>query len=59
MPYDNPELATSQQEGSQEDSQASSDESSPKTSKTIQEKIDVAKSRIKELELLISHWEAS
>ena len=59
MTYDNPELAAQQQQGTQEDSETPGVESSQKTSKTIQEKIDVAKSRIKELELLISHWEAS
>ena len=57
MTSDNPELATPQQEGGQENSQTSSDEGSQKTSKTLQEKISVAKSRIKELELLITHWE--
>mgnify|MGYP004342827361 FL=1 len=58
MTDDNPELATSQQQGTQEDSETSSVESSQKTSTSIQEKISTAKSRIKELELLINHWES-
>jgi len=58
MTYDNPELATPQQEGGQENSQTSSVEGSQKTTASIQEKISNAKSRIAELELLISHWEA-
>ena len=57
MTYDNPELAAQQQQGTQEDSETSSVESSQKTSKTLQEKISVAKNRIAELELLITHWE--
>ena len=57
MTYDNPELATQQQQGTQEDSETSSVESSQKTSKTLQEKISTAKSRINELNLLIKHWE--
>ena len=57
MTYDNPELAAQQQQGTQEDSETPGVESSQKTSKTIQEKISTAKSRIKELELLINHWE--
>ena len=57
MTYDNPELAAQQQQGTQEDSETSSVESSQKTSKTLQEKISTAKSRIAELELLIKHWE--
>ena len=56
MTYDNPELAAQQQQGTQEDSETSSVESSQKTSKTLQEKISVAKNRIAELELLITHW---
>ena len=56
MTYDNPELATSQQKGGEENSETSSVESSQKTSKTLQEKISTAKSRIDELELLITHW---
>ncbi len=59
MTYDNPELAAQQQQGTQEDSETSSVESSQKTSKTLQEKISTAKSRIAELELLIKHWESS
>ena len=58
MTDDNPELATQQQQGTQEDSETSGVESSQKTSKTLQEKISTAKSRIKELELLIKHWES-
>jgi hypothetical protein len=58
MTYDNPELAAQQQQGTQEDSETSSVESSQKTSKTLQEKISVAKNRIAELELLIKHWES-
>ena len=58
MTYDNPELAAQQQQGTQEDSETSGVESSQKTSKTIQEKISTAKSRIAELELLIKHWES-
>tara|TARA_B100001996_G_scaffold13720_1_gene11431 strand:+ start:615 stop:791 length:177 start_codon:yes stop_codon:yes gene_type:complete len=58
MTYDNSELATSQQEGSQEDSKTSGIEGSQKKSKTLLEKIETAKSRIKELELLIKHWES-
>ena len=57
MTDDNPELAAQQQQGTQEDSETSSVESSQKTSKTLQEKISTAKSRIAELELLIKHWE--
>ena len=57
MTYDNPELAAQQQQGTQEDSETSSVESSQKTSKTLQEKISTAKSRINELNLLIKHWE--
>ncbi len=57
MTSDNAQLDTSQQEGTQEDSETSGIEGSQKTSKTIQEKISTAKSRIKELELLINHWE--
>ena len=57
MTYDNPELAAQQQQGTQEDSETSGVESSQKTSKTIQEKISTAKSRINELNLLIKHWE--
>lgn len=56
MTDDNPELAAQQQQGTQEDSETSSVESSQKTSKTLQEKISTAKSRIDELELLITHW---
>ena len=59
MTYDNPELAAQQQQGTQEDSETSSVEGSQKTSKTLQEKISTAKSRIAELELLIKHWESS
>tara|TARA_A100001037_G_scaffold290557_1_gene303561 strand:+ start:402 stop:581 length:180 start_codon:yes stop_codon:yes gene_type:complete len=59
MTYDNPELAAQQQQGTQEDSETSSVEGSQKTSKTLQEKISVAKNRIAELELLIKHWESS
>tara|TARA_E500000331_G_scaffold130659_1_gene127896 strand:- start:446 stop:625 length:180 start_codon:yes stop_codon:yes gene_type:complete len=59
MTSDNPELDTSQQEGCQEDSETSGIESSQKTSQTLQEKISAAKSRIKELELLINHWETT
>ena len=58
MTDDNPELATQQQQGTQEDSETSGVESSQKTSTSIQEKISTAKSRIKELELLINHWES-
>ena len=58
MTYDNPELAAQQQQGTQEDSETSSVEGSQKTSKTLQEKISVAKNRIAELELLIKHWES-
>ena len=58
MTDDNPELATSQQQGTQEDSETSSVESSQKTTTSIQEKISVAKNRIAELELLIKHWES-
>ncbi len=58
MTDDNPELAAQQQQGTQEDSETSSVESSQKTSKTLQEKISVAKNRIAELELLIKHWES-
>jgi len=57
MTDDNPELAAQQQQGTQEDSETSSVESSQKTSKTLQEKISTAKSRINELNLLIKHWE--
>ena len=57
MTDDNPELATQQQQGTQEDSETSGVESSQKTSKTLQEKISTAKSRINELNLLIKHWE--
>ena len=56
MTYDNPELAAQQQQGTQEDSETSSVESSQKTTTSIQEKISTAKSRIDELELLITHW---
>ena len=56
MTDDNPELAAQQQQGTQEDSETSSVESSQKTSKPLQEKISTAKSRIDELELLITHW---
>jgi len=58
MTDDNTELATQQRQGTQEDSETSSVESSQKTSKTLQEKVSTAKSRIKELELLIKHWES-
>ena len=58
MTDDNPELAAQQQQGTQEDSETSSVEGSQKTTASIQEKISNAKSRIAELELLISHWEA-
>jgi len=58
MTDDNTELAAQQQQGTQEDSETSSVESSQKTSKTLQEKISTAKSRIKELELLIKHWKS-
>ena len=58
MTYDNPELAAQQQQGTQEDSKTSGVESSQKTTTSIQEKISTAKSRIKELELLIKHWES-
>ena len=58
MTDDNPELAAQQQQGTQEDSETSSVEGSQKTSKTLQEKISVAKNRIAELELLIKHWES-
>ena len=58
MTYDNPELAAQQQQGTQEDSETPGVESSQKTSKTIQEKISTAKSRIAELELLIKHWQS-
>ena len=58
MTDDNPELATSQQQGTQEDSETSSVESSQKTTSSIQEKISTAKSRIDELELLIKHWKS-
>ena len=57
MTDDNTELAAQQQQGTQEDSETSSVESSQKTSKTLQEKISTAKSRIAELQLLINHWE--
>ena len=57
MTDDNPELATQQQQGTQEDSETSGVESSQKTSKTLQEKISTAKNRIAELQLLINHWE--
>tara|TARA_B100001094_G_scaffold37514_1_gene31833 strand:+ start:4930 stop:5154 length:225 start_codon:yes stop_codon:yes gene_type:complete len=57
MTDDNPELATSQQQGTQEDSETSSVESSQKKSASIQEKISNAKTRIVELELLINHWQ--
>ena len=57
MTDDNTELAAQQQQGTQEDSETSSVESSQKTSKTLQEKISTAKSRINELNLLIKHWE--
>ena len=56
MTDDNTELAAQQQQGTQEDSETSSVESSQKTSQTLQEKISTAKSRITELELLITHW---
>ena len=56
MTDDNPELATQQRQGTQEESETSSVESSQKTSQTLQEKISTAKSRITELELLITHW---
>ena len=58
MTDDNPELATSQQQGTQEDSETSSVESSQKTSQTLQEKISAAESRITELKLLINHWKS-
>ena len=58
MTYDNPELAAQQQQGTQEDSETPGVESSQKTSKTIQEKISTAKSRIAELELLFKHWQS-
>ena len=58
MTDDNTELAAQQQQGTQEDSKTSGVESSQKTSTSIQEKISTAKSRIKELELLINHWES-
>tara|TARA_B100000131_G_scaffold37180_1_gene33804 strand:- start:1099 stop:1275 length:177 start_codon:yes stop_codon:yes gene_type:complete len=58
MTYDNTELAAQQQQGTQEDSETSSVEGSQKTSKTLQEKISTAKSRIAELELLIKHWQS-
>tara|TARA_B100001094_G_C17908274_1_gene659932 strand:+ start:610 stop:738 length:129 start_codon:yes stop_codon:yes gene_type:complete len=38
------------------DTQTPSIESSQKESKTLQEKIDAANARIKELQLLIKHW---
>ena len=56
MTDDNSQLAAQQQQGTQEDSETSGVESSQKTSKTLQEKISTAKSRITELELLITHW---
>ncbi len=58
MTDDNTELAAQQQQGTQEDSETSSVEGSQKTSKTLQEKISTAKSRIAELELLIKHWQS-
>ena len=58
MTDDNTELAAQQQQGTQEDSETSSVESSQKTSKTLQEKISVAKNRIAELDLLINHWKS-
>ena len=58
MTDDNPELATSQQQGTQEDSETSGIEGSQKTTASIQEKISVAKNRIAELELLIKHWKS-
>ena len=56
MTDDNSQLAAQQQQGTQEESETSSVESSQKTSQTLQEKISTAKSRITELELLITHW---
>ena len=57
MTDDNTELATQQQQGTQEDSETSSVESSQKKSASIQEKISNAKTRIVELELLINYWQ--
>tara|TARA_B100001996_G_scaffold208695_1_gene160060 strand:- start:950 stop:1132 length:183 start_codon:yes stop_codon:yes gene_type:complete len=56
MTDDNSQLAAQQQQGTQEESETSSVEGSQKTSQTLQEKISTAKSRITELELLITHW---